>query len=244
MLYNGILLKVVVNDCGLSVPECACSTASVYSLCKDSPLHLLGLIADVLYNTLRNNQWCSVWLSCLAADLSWQGKQSWMKHFDEAKKNPWWRLSSAPIPISQGVCPLFLGWNCRVTLRPTAWRGDAESTPTLPTHWLCLSGLYSNLSDNMKPCDPFVQIVIAVSVFGRFPWEIQKEWRNRLKGLVSNNVGTGMFHTHTPTHPHTLKLLMSWISSDPVCWEDMEGLHTAPLNTAAQWAECGPPTYQ
>ena len=128
LLYNGILLKVVVTDCGLSVPECACSTA--YSVCKDGPLHLLGLIADVLYNTLRNNQWCSVWLSCLAADLSWQGKQSWMKHFDEAKKNPWWRLSSAPIPISQGVCPLSLGWNCRVTLRPRAWRGGCREPPS------------------------------------------------------------------------------------------------------------------
>ncbi len=54
----------------------------------------------------------------------------------------------------------------------------------------------------MKPCDPFVRLVIGILVFGRFSTKTEKKRRNRLKGLVSNNVGTCKC-THTDTHTHT-----------------------------------------
>lgn len=178
--------------------QCACSTESVYSQCKEKPLHLLGLIADVLYNTLRNNQWCSVWLSCLAADLSWQGKQSWWSTLMRQEK-PMVEAKQNSHPHLPGSLPsLSLGWNCEVTWGP-GLKGMQKAPPSFVARWLCFSRLYSNLSDNIRPSDPFVQIVIAVSVFFSFSMRDIKEGRNSLKGLVSNNVGTCMLHTDTHT---------------------------------------------
>lgn len=174
----------------------ACSAASVYSQCKDSLYICLALLLMCCKTPLgitsgAVSDWAA-WLQTFhereSRAAGWSSLMRQEKPTVEAKQRSHPRLP-------RGVPSLFRVklWSY---LRPMGLKGMLKLTPTpLPAHWLRLSWLYSNLSDNMKPCDPFVQIVIAESVFGHFPW-------CRLKGFVSNNVGTCMSHSHTHTHTY------------------------------------------
>ena len=162
--------------CG-SLSVYACSAASVHRQCKDSlyiylALLLMYCITPPGISSDALPDWAA-WLQRVKTEL------------DEilcwCKEDTWQRLSRNPTHISEAVCPLSLGWNCTVTWG-SGFEGDPKCTPITypPPLTGCVCSFYNNLSNSIKPCDPFAKLR-AWSVYGHFPWKKQRKWRNLLR---------------------------------------------------------------